>query len=548
MPWTPTAEFSQQINSSEKQKIRKDLAVQKLFDTQKAILLGLEPPLGPLLPNPIDIPEKLREQTSEFKKNLNQSRLLNSYLTEISFYDRDGLPFPDFEVEKVLDLLPFFREQIKNPDSPGVTLSLLNDCFKLHKKNFLKEKIFSSEETMEDVFLLLEKHFRTDSIYLSLCSQTCQEIVRTFISEPQFRDRALLLLKKVAKDAVINLDYAKQFGPALELILRFEPRDKHPQIQERVEEIVKHHKIPFKFQQRTEDESHVARIALEANRVIIQHLDNLGVDGAKIYNAWRRSCDENNSAHAVSVNLAQVNRLEGISKGAVQKLWENNNIACFARYSLEMLLEQLEPIGKRRRGVAVTIMRDHNGAFFNISREGNLPRVFEMAKEHYKIDLFEIHQNEDFAKFLGHKEEMYDFEVFSAHGNKTGFQTGDLTHPDINLQDILGAPHHFGFGSVRKGGFVISSSCSTAYLASETETEKGLAQGISTELGLTVVGPEIDAGLKGLIPRFSPDGEIVDFEAEFVYCNSFYDQKSKSIIYAGTLAPKHRYQSGQVVY
>jgi hypothetical protein len=226
------------------------------------------------------------------------------------------------------------------------------------------------------------------------------------------------------------------------------------------------------------------------SKIITAILAEYGLTSEQYLDAWYHSGYEKNgfvSSHLL--NLAALKEIEAQQEGGAWLLTNRFGIKNFARYPLELLLEQIERADDASvpYGLIVTAGSDYNGAFHNKYRIETKTDIREKAHAlgmHTRaIECASVH---GMARRLLMLEKVYgqgnvEFLYAEGHGTEQSIQLGS-TEKDRLTAGVL------GYGEKRTPLFfkprapILLESCSTG-------VKGGIAQSIASALDTEVTAP-----------------------------------------------------------
>lgn len=256
-------------------------------------------------------------------------------------------------------------------------------------------------------------------------------------------------------------------------------------------------------------------------KVIAERFRGIDLDIDSLVKRWRLSFTGTNWEEMVLRNLGIVNDLELYRPGIARSLHEKNNIANFARYPIELLLDQEPNNGDVRRTAAiVTADWDANrqAGFMNDSSIGKLKDLYEAVKKWYRLEVFEVGEIEDFSTFVDNpeKEDTEDFAILQMHGDRYQMIVNDGPRGKIDEIDFLSSGNKLGLRRLRAGAVSLLMSCETGYLGEEGDHWRYLAQKLSIITQGMVIAPAKKAGVKKLLPIMNADNRLIDLDVNFV--------------------------------
>lgn len=414
-----------------------------------------------------NLPKDLREEKKDSIRDIARNLLTN--WKEADFPEGDEKPLNLFYVEIVAEVTDLSEE--------GILHRLKN-----HDYSDLKDLVMIMErgdgETAEKVFQSLQKGLAADQWrdYLRFLSPITKKINGS-------RKLSKIVPKALLKDTLFN-----------EIIKKSPP----------IKESGKLHEM----------------VGLELRR--------LGIDPSIFLPRWIDSCYAppfpSHQNELIVRNIEAFKKLEGIKPGITAFLYKKYGIADFARYPIEMLVEQYNLRDDQTRDyMALFFPRaDDEGSFYGeidvllclfkqLKNFGYTARICESGS---KAEL--LHR---FNRLRKIHRKITDL-MLSGHGSPRGFRVGrDATFMvgkgAIHIDDLMNserAPTKVNQAlslAVEEGASVIFNSCFTGSSVGITNKTSEVNPGITTH------GPSAPSIIKGIVVTKKPDGRLaykVDFD------------------------------------
>lgn len=192
----------------------------------------------------------------------------------------------------------------------------------------------------------------------------------------------------------------------------------------------------------------------------------------QLMNAWDDSVGKERSDHKTSEpvyfeNFAAIFKLEKHYFGITQFLIEQYGILNFARYPLEILIEQFEQHNQKDKpyGVFVTARYDHNKATFSIKDETKY--AYEQAKKHgYGFKIFEAENVDDILGAINSAHQnngKLSYLFIVAHGHTDTINLGINEGAELSIAGIAEKASEFNQtrNSFTEDAIITLISCST---------------------------------------------------------------------------------------
>ncbi|MBP9738158.1 hypothetical protein KBD20_00545 [Candidatus Saccharibacteria bacterium] len=215
-----------------------------------------------------------------------------------------------------------------------------------------------------------------------------------------------------------------------------------------------------------------------------------------------------NPTEGLAPNLIKTLDLECERPGSVKLLSEFYGIRNFSRYPTEMLIEQFDAHTEIAKpyGIIIGSVEDHNGAlngyapidkmfirhFHDDVKPKHILRVCEAADEYELRELLDR-----FSSMYG-TDNKIDFALVEAHGSARGIR---LSQHELGVLMVTSKLSDLS-GYFNSQGCMILNSCSTG-------VSGGIAQRLSEQLQITVMGPLEDTGLHSIEVTDTDDGVVL---------------------------------------
>jgi hypothetical protein len=213
-------------------------------------------------------------------------------------------------------------------------------------------------------------------------------------------------------------------------------------------------------------------------------------------------------------NLSQLLRLEKRIPGAALELYRLYGIVDFARYPLDLLIEQYENRENTETpyGIAIYPRSDWNGAFY--AEEHMLEELSRSLRGSYQLRIVECENKRDFARRLLQLNALYggegeghtiSFAILNGHGSKDGISLGKGDEEHIVVDDLLGE-------GVKRSGSFFSEDPTFILVSCEVGESGGLAEELSKTFNATVIAPIGDTNSESIVYKKKQDAFSVRYK------------------------------------
>ncbi len=254
--------------------------------------------------------------------------------------------------------------------------------------------------------------------------------------------------------------------------------------------------------------------------------ESLGEHRIELAKIWANSSSDAvyRAREVLEENLKTINELEKTEPGAAKTLFENDGIAVFGRYPIELLRKQYQDRNKTDKpyGIILNAYHDWNASFFHQSEEkltqetreddassitpeigelrdhGLYKHITEQLADTYRVYFLEAGGKTDIARrllTLQKRDPIHkiDFALIGAHGNEDLMCFGNDTKPNsyVTITDLVRPRIKRAKDFFAKGAPIVLASCKTGL-------PKAIGQQLSKELGLQIIAPDSNTSLENL--------------------------------------------------
>lgn len=238
----------------------------------------------------------------------------------------------------------------------------------------------------------------------------------------------------------------------------------------------------------------------------------------EILRVWKMSHIVEQRASVIAINLVAAKLLEKARPGISETLHREFGIACFGRYPEDLLIKQFDERNdtERKYGLILNTRADSNGAFYTdrelwskllADLQGKIClRVAESSGGiALPMTLARVYTHYQPSSKVGHK---IAFLIGGGHGTVSNITLDERPDVrDISLSDLFAGSYKRIGEYFEKDAMIILNSCFTG-------NENGMAQVLSEEYGLHVIGPTSPTQIKTLAVSWK-DGEHVQIEPSY---------------------------------
>jgi hypothetical protein len=230
----------------------------------------------------------------------------------------------------------------------------------------------------------------------------------------------------------------------------------------------------------------------EIGSYLNSEVERIGLDLHELEEAWKQAGFERQQREFRMYNLSQLLRLEKKIPGAAVELFHRFGIADFARYPLEVLIEQYENRDNAESpyGIILYPRSDWNGAFYK--EEDMLRELNSSLDGEYKLRIVECESKWDIGRQLLSLDAAYaqkengnkiSFAIICGHGNKEGIDFGQKDdHQNLVIDDLAGK-------GVRRSGSFFNEHPTLVLISCATGEAGGIGEALSKTFNATVVAP-----------------------------------------------------------
>lgn len=231
----------------------------------------------------------------------------------------------------------------------------------------------------------------------------------------------------------------------------------------------------------------------ELEKYLKNQVEKLGLNLREFEAAWAQAGKEEDQKDHRLYNIFQLLRLDRRLPGSAMELFHRFGIADFARYPLDVLIEQYEnrDITDRPYGIMLYPRSDWNGAFY--SEEELIAEFHQSLQGSYELRIIECESKWDIGKSLFALDKAYAqaedghkiaFAVVCGHGNREVIDFGGKEERHrLHISDLGGTGIGRSTMFFEENPTLVIFSCTTG-------TEGGVGQELSKAMHATVIAPD----------------------------------------------------------
>jgi hypothetical protein len=205
-------------------------------------------------------------------------------------------------------------------------------------------------------------------------------------------------------------------------------------------------------------------------------------DGKAMAKAWK-----NGAIWPLEQNLEMLKLLESAEGGAVKLLHEEYGINEFARYPIDLLVEQARNHEKDvPYGAMIFPSDDHNGAFDKI----NLDEFYQGTQGKHTTRIFEASSTTDLARYfikMEKRQNKIGYLLLAAHGETDGMSFGIEERGFLDIKTLE------KMTTLPRLRALLEDDASVALVSCSTGADEGFAQVLSEKTNTEIQAPKVTA-------------------------------------------------------